>query len=390
MKNFNFYLPTRVSFGWGRVNEIGKIVARNGKRCLLVTVKPFPALEPAFEKVKRLCNEAGVEIFHFDGVIPNPTTECINEGSKMAAENEINIVLGVGGGSSMDTAKAIAVGATHEGDIWDYRLGEKRVQSKKILPIIAVPTTGGTGSEITNMAVLKHPDEKFKSALADWALMPRVSIIDPELTMTVPPHITASTGWDAFCHSFESYLNKNASEFIDLYTLDSLKKVIKYLPIAVKDGTNREAREALAYAAMLGGLSITTIGTTLPHGIGMAIGGHVPNIMHGESLAIMYPEVNRFTWKYAISKYATIGRLFNPDLENETDEVAAEKACDEMDSFLKEIGMWMDLEEKHVPKNLFEAIAQDSIKLRNFTLHPKVANFDEIYKLLEKSYKFKD
>ena len=390
MKNFNFYLPTRISFGCCRVNEIGKIIARNGKRCLLVTVKPFSALAPVFEKVKRLCEEAGVEIFHFDGVIPNPTTECINEGSKIAAENEIDIVLGVGGGSSMDTAKAVAVGATHEGDIWNYRLGEKRVQSKKILPIIAIPTTGGTGSEITNMAVLKHPDEKFKSALADWALMPSVSIIDPELTMTVPPHITASTGWDAFCHSFESYLNKNASELIDLYTLDSLKKVIKYLPIAVKDGTNRDAREALAYAAMLGGLSITTVGTTLPHGIGMAIGGHVPDIMHGESLAIMYPEINRLTWKYAIPKYATVGRLFNPNLENETDEVAAEKACDEMDSFLKEIGMWSDLEEKNVTKNQLEAIAQDSMKLRNYTLHPKVASFDEVYNLLEKSYKSKD
>ncbi len=390
MKNFNFYLPTRISFGWGRVNEIGKIVARNGKRCLLVTVKSFPAMKSVFEKVKKLCKDAGVEIFHFDGVIPNPTTECINEGSKIAAENGIDIVLGVGGGSSMDTAKGIAIGATHEGDIWDYRLGEKRVQSNKILPIIAVPTTGGTGSEVTTMAVLKHPEVKFKSALADWSLMPCVSIIDPELTMTVPPHITASTRFDAFCHSFETYINKNSSELIDLYTLDSIKKVIKYLPIAVKDGTNREAREALAYAAMLGGLSITTIGTTLPHGIGMAIGGHVPNIMHGESLAIMYPEVNRFTWKYAISKYSIVGRLFNPDLENETDEVAAEKTCDEMDSFLKEIGMWMDLEEKNVPKNLFEAIAQDSMKLRNYTLHPKVANFDDVYNLLEKSYKFKD
>lgn len=387
MRSFNFYEPTRIRFGWGRIDEIGKAIARIGKKCLLVTVKPFPAMELLFEKVKRLCTEAGISVFHFDGVIPNPTTTTINQGSKMAIENKIDVVLGVGGGSSIDSAKAIAVGATHEGDIWDYRLGQKRIKSKEMLPIIAVPTTAGTGSEVTNMAVIKNPNQKFKSALADWTLMPSVTIVDPELTLTVPPHITASTGFDTFCHSFESFLNKNASELIDLYALDALKKVIKYLPITLKDGLNKEAREALSYAATLGGLSITSVGTTLPHGIGMAIGGHVPNIMHGESLAIMYPEINRFTWKYAISKFALVARLFNPELEKEPDEIAAERACDEMDLFLKKIGMWMSLEEKNVSESKFEDIANDALKLRNYTLHPRVPDLKDVIHLIKRSYK---
>ncbi|MFX1376206.1 MAG: iron-containing alcohol dehydrogenase [Promethearchaeota archaeon] len=386
MMNFNFYEPTRVRFGWERINEIGKTLTRMGRICLLVTVEPFPAMKPLFENVKSLCTKAGIEIVHFDGVIPNPTTKSINVGSQMAREHKVEVVLGVGGGSSIDTAKAIAVGATHEGDIWDYRLGQKRIQSNKVLPIVAVPTTAGTGSEVTNMAALKHHNEKFKSALADWSLMPSVSIIDPQLTMTVPPYITATTGFDTYCHSFESYLNKNVSELIELYALESLKKVIKYLPIAIEDSSDREAREALAYAAMLGGFSITSVGTTLPHGIGMAIGGHASNISHGESLAIMYPAINRLTWKHAISKYATVGRLFNPHLEQEPDEKAAEKACDEMDAFLKKIGLWIDLESKGIQKKELEAIAQDSIRLRNYTLHPKVSDLEEINSLLQKSY----
>lgn len=390
MRNFNFYEPTRIRFGWERVNEIGKTISRIGKKCLLVTVKPFPAMAPIFEKVKNLCSEAGVEVVHFDEVIPNPTAKSINLGSEVASNNKVDVVLGIGGGSSIDTAKAIAVGATHEGDAWDYRLGQKRIESKRVLPIVVVPTTAGTGAEVTNMAVIKNSDEKFKSALADWAIVPRVSIIDPELTLTVPPHITASTGFDSFCHSFESFLNINASDFIDLYNLDSLRKVIKYLPIAIKDGLNREAREALSYAATLGGISISNVGTTLPHGIGMAIGGQISNIMHGESLAIMYPEINHWTWKNAISKYAMIARLFNPDLVNQSDKVAAEKACDEIDSFLKKIGMWMSLEDKNVFENEIETIANDALKLRNYTLHPKVANLEDIIILLKRSYRRKD
>ena len=387
MRNFNYYHPTRIQFGCGRINEIGKIVKRNGKRCLLVTVKPFTAMEELFTNVSRLCQEEGVEIIHYDGAIPEPNDECVDIGSKIGAENNVEVILGVGGGSSIDTAKAIAVGVTHEGNIWDYRIGQKRIDSKKILPIIAVPTTGGTGAEVTNMAVIKSSKDKFKSAIASWNLTPSVALVDPELTLTVPPKITASTAFDAFTHSFETFINKNTSEFIDLYALQALKNVIKYLPIAIKDGTNKEAREALSFAATLGGLCISNIGTTLPHGIAMALGGHASGISHGEGLAILYTEINRWTWRYAIKKYATIGRLFNPALEKSSDEIAAENCCNEIDLFLKKIGLWISLEDKAVSKEKIEAIANDTLNLRNYTLHPKIANFEEISSILEKSFK---
>jgi alcohol dehydrogenase class IV len=387
MRNFNYYNPTRIQFGWGRINEIGRIVKRNGTRCLLVTVKPFPAMKDLFVKVRQLCQEEGVEIIHYDGAIPEPTDECVNIGSEIAKEAKVEVILGVGGGSSIDTAKAIAVGTTHEGDVWDYRIGQKRIDSKKILPIIAVPTTGGTGAEVTNMAVIKGSKDKFKSALADWNLTPSVALVDPELTLTVPPQITASTGFDAFTHAFETFININSSDFIDLYALHALKNVIKYLPIAIKNGTNKEAREALSFAATLGGLCISNIGTTLPHGIAMALGGHASGISHGEGLAILYPEVNRWTWKYAIEKYAAVGRLFNPVLEKRSDERAAEKCCDEIELFLKKIGLWISLEDKAVSKDNIEAIAHDTLNLRNYTLHPKKANFEEISDLIKKSFR---
>ena len=385
MRKFNYYQPTRILFGWQRVNEIGKEISRIGTKCLLVTVKSFPALQPVFDKVKRLCTKAGVDVTHFDGVIPNPDTFCVRAGSKIAAENKIDVVLGVGGGSSIDTAKAIAVGATH-GEVWDYRLGQKRVTKANVLPIVAVPTTAGTGSEVTPMAVIKNPDEKFKSALADWCLCPKVSIIDPELTLTLPSYITASTGFDVFCHSFESFLHKGASDYVELLALEAMRRVIEFLPVVVKDGLNTEAREALSWASTLGGLCITNAGTTLAHGIGMALGGHVSNIMHGEALAILYPEVNQWTWRHAISKYATVGRLFNPDLKNKSDKVAAEESCNEIDIFLKEIGLWMSLRDKNVPKSELKGIGNDTMKLKNYTVHPKVPTLEEINVLIERSF----
>jgi len=387
MNKFNFNLPTSITYGWGRVDEIGKATSRIGKKGLLVTVKSFPAMKPLFEKVKELCNEAGVEVIHFDGVIPNPTIDSINQASEIAIKNKIDVILGVGGGSSIDTAKGVAVGASHEGDIWDYRFGQKRIQANKVLPIIAVPTTAGTGAEVTSVAVIKNANTKEKNAIAAWSLAPKVAIIDPELTVTVPPNITATTGFDTFSHLFESHLNKYGSYLTNLLALDSLKLVIKYLPIAIEDPSNKEARDALSLASTAGGICINNIGTTLPHSIDMSIGGHHPKISHGEALAIIYPEINRWTWKSAISKYATVGRLFNTELKNQSDEVAAERACDEMDDFIKKIGLWISLEDKDISESDLKAIVDDSMNIPNYTFHPKLADLKDIDELVKKSYR---
>ena len=155
---------------------MGDIVARYGKRCLMVTVKPFPALEPVFEKIKKLCSDAGVEMFHFDGVQPNPTTDNVNAGVKMGEKKNVDVILGVGGGSSIDTAKCISVGLTHKGDAWEYRVIDGKPIEDKLLPIIAVSTTAGTGSEVTAAAVVSKPDIHLK-----YALLLRPSQVVPTL-----------------------------------------------------------------------------------------------------------------------------------------------------------------------------------------------------------------
>jgi alcohol dehydrogenase class IV len=311
----------------------------------------------------------------------------VNDGTEIAKKNDVDVILGVGGGSPIDVAKAISVGVTHDGEAWDYRIIDGKPIEDKLLPIIAVTTTAGTGTEVTPVSVITNPAIHLKYALADKLLCPNVAIIDPELTKTMPAHITAATGWDAFCHSFESYTSHtSACDFVDMHALEGMSLVINYLPIAMKDGQNRQAREALHWANTLGGLSISNAGVTLPHGIGMAIGGNASHIHHGEALALVYPEINRWTWKYKIKKYADVGRLFNPTLKDEPDKVAAEKACDEMDNFLREIGMWMSFKDKNVPKSALNDIGKDTFKLPDYENHAKVATADDVMDLLKKSY----
>jgi alcohol dehydrogenase class IV len=385
MKNFSYTHPTEIQFGYGKFNELGKIATRFGKKCLLVTVKPFPEMEPIFKKAKALLEAEGIQVAHFDGVEPNPTTEVISKGAKLAREHKSEMVIGLGGGSSMDSAKAIAVEATHEGSCWDY-LFFKTPPTVKTLPIIAVTTTSGTGSEVTQVAVVTKTDEHCKSALYNSILFPRVAIVDPELSMTIPPQGTSPTGFDAFTHAFEAYLHPNASPYTDILAIEAMRLVVHDLPIAIKDGKNIEARSAMAWASTLGGLSIANAGVTLPHGMGMAISGIWPNIAHGQSLAIVYPSFTRFTYESAIDRFATMARIFDPSLNAVDNKTAAQKSCELIDNFLKDINLWIGLKDFGATEDQLSELATASMVLPDYKSNPRVATKEEMFKIAKECY----
>jgi len=386
MNSFNYYQSTEIRFGCGRVNEIGEATSKIGKRCVLVTVPTFKAIKPIFDKVKKSLSDAGVSFKHFDKVVPNPTTDSVTTGAEIAKDFKADVVIGVGGGSSMDTAKAIAVEATHKGTSWDYLFFRETQPTKKTLPVIAITTTSGTGSQVTQVAVVSNKKERRKSALYNSILYPKVSIIDPELMLTVPEHISASTGFDVFTHAFEAYLHKNTSPYIELIALEAIKLVIKYLPDVIKDGLDLNARTQMAWADTLAGLSIANAGVTLPHGIGMAVGGCCPHIMHGEALAATYPEFMRYTYSSAVSKFATLARLFDKNLVEISDNIAAEKSCNLFVNFLKGIKMYSSLKGLNVLETELEEIARKSMELPDYTNNPRVADIEEIKTILKNSY----
>jgi len=385
MRPFDYFQPTEIRFGQGRVGEIGEDVRCFGRRCLIVTVPLFSAIESVFGKVKDSLIKKGVEVAHFDLVIPNPTTDIVTEGAKMAKIHDADVVLGLGGGSSMDSAKAIAVEATHVGTSWEYLFFRDKQPTEDTLPVIAITTTSGTGSHVTQVAVVTNPKEKSKSAIYHPNVYPKVSIVDPELMLTVPEHITASTGFDVFAHAFESYINPNGSAYTDMMALEAIKLVAEYLPLTVKDPKDLGARTRMAWADTLAGLCIANSGVTLPHGIGMAISGIYPHVMHGEALAVVYPAIMRYSQQYARQKFAVVGRIFDDRLHKMNDDLAAEGLCDVLEHFLERIGMRTCFEDLNIPEKELKALAEASLVLPDYKNHPKVATLDEVFALLKNS-----
>jgi alcohol dehydrogenase class IV len=382
----DYFQPTEIRFGRGRVGEIGELVAPIGGRCLIVSVEEDAVFGPLVDRVRAALADAGVETAHFGGVVPNPTTESVSRGAAIAQELGARVVLGVGGGSSIDTAKAIAVEATHPGTCWDYLYFRDTQPSEKTLPIVAVPTTAGTGSHVTQVAVVTNPESKTKSALFHNRLFPRACIVDPELALTVPAHVTASTGFDVFCHAFESWIHVNATRYTELVAPEALRIVIRSLPMVIADGRNLVAREEMAWADTLAGLCIANTGVTLPHGIAMTIGGHCPNVMHGEALAVVYPAFTRFTCPSALAKFASLGRIFNPGLTGASDSAVAGLACEEVDSLLKRIGMWLSLRGLGVSEAEVVAIADNSRVLPDYKNNPRLASREDILAMLLQCY----
>lgn len=388
MKNFNYHQSTKIIFGKGRINELADVVSAYGKKVLLVTTPAaIPALQAQYDKVTKILTDGGIEVAHYDGVKPNPTVETISAGAKMACEFGADVIVGLGGGSSMDSAKAISVEATHPGTSWDYLFYKTpQPDASKLLPIIAVSTTSGTGSQVTQVAVITNTQERDKSALYNNILYPQVCIVDPELMMSVPKFVSATTGFDVLCHAFESTINPGTGEYVDLLAWEAVKIVAENLPKVLADLSDIVAREKMAWADTLAGLCIANAGVTLPHGMGMAIGGMYPNISHGGSLAIVYPAFAKFTWVDAIPQFSKLAKILNPSLLNVSDEQAAEKSAVEIEKFLAKIELKLTLKEYGMPENEIEALAKQCMVLPDYKGNPRVATFEEMVELVKQSY----
>jgi len=344
-------------------------------------------LENQYSKVKRILIDAGIEVTHYDGVIPNPTIETITAGAKIALECKAEMIIGLGGGSSMDTAKAISVEATHDGTSWDYLFYKSpQPDPAKLLPVIAISTTSGTGSQVTQVAVITNTQKRDKSALYNNILYPKVCIVDPELMLTAPKFITATTGFDVLCHAFESTINPGTGAYVDLLAWEAITLVAEFLPKALSGLNDIETREKMAWSDTLAGLCIANAGVTLPHGMGMAIGGMYPHVAHGEALAILYPAFAEFTWESAIPQFSKIARIFNPELNAVSDTEAASQSATEIVRFLKKIELYKSLKDVNMPEFEIDALAEQCMVLPDYKSNPRVATFDEMKDLVEKAY----
>lgn len=387
IKNFNYYQPTRIIFGLGKRREIGIWAKRYGKKALIVigpNVKKV--LSKQFQEIIEKLHSEKIYTITFDHVVSNPTLDSIQEGAEIAKQEKIEFIIGIGGGSTIDTAKAIAVAATHEGTAWDY-LFYKKEPSEKTLPIISIPTTAGTGTQTSRVAVLTNTLEKRKSAIVSDNIICKVAIIDPELTITVPPSITASTGFDVFTHCFESFINVNNQPYVDMLALEAIKIVIEYLKKAYNNPNDIEARTKMAWADTLAGCCLANVGTTIPHALGQAISGYFPHVTHGQSLAAVYPAFLDYTVDYAIERFAKIARMFNPMLEEISDKEAAYALKQEIISFLKSINLNYTLEDFGIRKEDVKYLVKHALEFPDNRANPRVPNEKDLEELYLKSFK---
>jgi alcohol dehydrogenase class IV len=386
MEKFNYFQPTEIIFGTGRIKEVGQYASKYGNNVLLVTTPPIPGLTETYTRVQNILADSNLNVKQFDQVQPNPTTENISAGAKMARQHNADVIIGLGGGSSMDTAKAIAVEATHEGSCWDYLFFREIQPTEKTLPVIAISTTSGTGSHVTQVAVVTNTKERNKSAIYNPIIYPKVAIVDPELMLTVPDKVTAATGFDVFCHSFESTLHPNSSPYTDTLAWKAIEIVINTLPVLLNDLNDLEARERMALADSFAGLCIANAGVTLPHGVGMAISGLYPHIAHGDSLALIYQPFKRFTCESAILQFAQLGKIFNPNGNGLSEGELAKKSCDDLDKFLQDLGKWFKLKDFDMPEAEIPLLAKNSTILPDYKNNPRIAADEEMLELITQAY----
>jgi len=381
--DFTFYMPVEIIFGEGRVADIGRLVSRYGKKAMLVTT---PLIDPKWWPYKKIISSLesdDVSVVVFDKIKPNPTVDVIDMGAALARQEGVEVIIGFGGGSSMDAAKGIAVGATHPGSIWDYNLSSDIQPGNKTLPIIAVGTTAGTGAQITSGAVITNAKMAFKSGVVGRVISPKACIVDPEITYSMPPHLTATTGFDAFSHVFESFIHETNNILIDRFSLEAIRIVAENLPIVVKDGANKLARRMMAMADTLGGICIENVGTTLFHSMGMAIGGHFPHVSHGEALIAVYPSVLDFSWQFCKDRFAAVARIFDPALANESDDDAARLLSGCVEKFLELIGTSISLTDLNIAEQDLDGLTDATLKYTHLGAHPVVPTKRQIRSIFQ-------
>jgi alcohol dehydrogenase class IV len=262
--SFEFATAARVVFGAGAVSELPSVVPAFGRRVLMVSNVPVPSTA-AIESI-----ELRVE--------GEPTVALARDGARLAREHSVEVIVGFGGGSAIDAAKAIAALATNIGDPLDYLevIGRGRPLHRPSLPFIAVPTTAGTGAEVTSNAVLASPEHRFKVSLRSPYMLAKVAIVDPELTLGLPPSITAATGLDALTQLIEPYVSARANPLTDPMCLDGIRRAARALPVAYRDGANIEARTGMSLASLFGGMTLANAGLGVVHGFAAPIGGMFP------------------------------------------------------------------------------------------------------------------
>ena len=384
MKTFSFTGAKKIVFGRGSFAALAEHLTE------LKILRPLIVLdrnlaETGFqEKVDGILAKTGVGYVIYDKTEPEPPLELADEGTKLALKKKCDGVIGIGGGSAMDLAKAIAVLTANKGKAEEY-LGLNRVPGPG-LPKIMVPTTAGTGSEVTFTAVFIRKKLKKKEGMNSPYLYPELALLDPELTLSLPPHPTAATGIDALCHAIESYTSVNASPMSEMMSIEAIRLISDNLRTAVHDGTNIEAREAMLLGSLYAGLGLANAGVTAVHSLSYPLGGKY-GVSHGLANTIMLPRVMAFNLPGALEKFVDIAEVMGEIVDELPLREAAYLAVEAVESLIEDCGIMTTLEELEIPETDFPELAKVAMTVaRPLANNPCKMTLDEMVELYQEAY----
>lgn len=351
--DFSYHMPADLRFGRGLADKIGDICKEiGGENVLVVTGTGSTKRSGLLDRVLASLKAAGLGAAVFDKVTQNPLTTTVYEGVELAKAEGCGVILGVGGGSIMDAAKAIAFCTVNAGDVSDYIFGKK--QGAGALPIVLLPTTCGTGSEGNQIAVLTNPETKDKKALYTMQVMPRVSVIDPDVMTTMPKSVLSSVGFDAFTHSLEAYTSKKANPITDAQALLGMQLLADDLPKLVSGEGGAAEWEAVSLAATLGGMVIGAAGVSAAHGMEHPASG-LKNIVHGRGLAALTPPIVERLTSADPEKFARVSVLLGGS--------GAEDCAESIRRFLKAIDLSVKLSDLGITEEDVPWMTENCMKI---------------------------
>lgn len=382
-----FHVPSTILMGGGVRRELATQLQHIGaRRVLLVTDEGMMRLGPGREAAEMI-TEAGLSAVVFDDVQPDPTDRNVRDGLARFQKEQCDSIVAVGGGSPIDAAKAIRILVTNELPLSQYAGYHKIPRAGA--PLIAIPTTAGTGSEVTKVAVITDTDRDVKMMMLSVHLLPTVAIVDHELTMSMPPNLTAAVGIDTLTHGIEAYVSRKAHGMTDPLALSCIQLVAQHLRTAFRDPANHDARAGMMLAACQGGMAFANSSVCLVHGMSRPIGAsfHVP---HGLSNAVLLPTVTRFSLSAAVPRYATVARLLGCCPTNAPDEPAAESLIAGLEQFNADLRIPRLRSCPGVEASRFNSLlakmASDALASGSPQNNPRVPTAEEIVALYQQAW----
>ncbi len=383
-----FRMPQAVFYGRNSLTVLGEQASLQGKKALLVSDRVMEQIGNV-KRCQASLDASGVTYVTYLDVNSEPTDVHVAEALEVLKKNQCDLIIAIGGGSCIDAAKAVAVIATNGGYIGDY-MGGKKAVSLDPIPLIAIPTTAGTGSEVTSVTVISNTKDDIKMMIRHPHFIPKVAIVDPILTLSTPPHVTAATGVDALCHAIEAFISRRAQPLTDILALSAIELITQNLRAAFNDGDNLDAREKMALASMQAGAAFPNSSVTLVHGMSRPIGAlfHVP---HGVSNAMLLPAVIEFTKDSAIDRLAVIGRLIRSDLKELSNEELAELTIVEIKQLCQDLNI-PNMKTWGIDKEKFDRVvskmATDALDSGSPGNNPRVPTYEEIVNLYHNCYDY--